>query len=150
MCGNRFHKERFSNCKGSEASSLLGRSRSKRKVICLFFLFFSWEESDPARIYQQGVRLLPYLLEIPPSEASQQFLQAAAAWRGLAVKGAAGLGTDPGEVGVKSGRCREHRGKQSHPRHLEGPVNLLYGRHTASGKCYLPAGRVEPSVPRWK
>ena len=80
-------------------------------MICLFFLFFSWEESDPARIYQQGVRLLPYLLEIPPSEASQQFLQAAAAWRGLAGKGAAGLGTDPGEVGVKSGRCREHRGR---------------------------------------
>ena len=99
--------------KGSEASSLLGRSRSKRKVICLFFLFFSWEESDPARIYQQGVRLLPYLLEIPPSEASQQFLQVTAAWRGLAVKGAEGLGHRPRGSAVKVWEVRGASGKSS-------------------------------------
>lgn len=103
VCGNSFHKEHFSNCKGNEASSFFRRSRSKRKVICLFFLFFSREEDDPARIYQQGVTS-PSLFAgnptLPRLLCTVSVLQVAAAQRGPGVTRGPGQGpTDAGEMG---------------------------------------------------
>lgn len=91
-----------------------------------FFLFFSWEESDPARIYQQGVRLLPLFAGNPTSEASQQFLQVTAAWRGLRSR-SSGPKVQTQEKSGESLGVRVLREEQSHSqRHLEGPVNLPY------------------------
>lgn len=71
-------------------------------MICLFFLFFSWEEDDPARIYQQGIKspslfagnatFLLLLLRV-------SVLQVAAGRRGLEVTEEPSQGSDPQRQG---------------------------------------------------
>lgn len=157
MCGNSgFHKEHFSECRGNEASSLFRRSRSKRKVICLLFLFCSWEGNDPARMYQQGVAspslfagnpsLPPRLLSFcfagccarPPGGDCRSGWHPARAQPPTQGMHRVGESSGPGLQGT--GRGGGSRGPHL-ANTLEAAGSLLFTKHMSSGKCHFPGGQ---------
>lgn len=121
-------------------------------MICLLFLFFSWEENDPARNVSAAYNEpFPILLEIPPSRhgSSVSVLQLVASGRGLEVTEAVSQGSDMASgTGRKSGRSRNSKalvGEKQSPlsQHLEGPSEPLYTKHMSSGKCHVPGWQSE-------
>lgn len=121
-------------------------------MICLFFLFFSWEENDPARTYQQPITS-PSLFcwKSHPPAMAPQFLFCSlwlreGDWRSQ--KQPAGAPTQHREQGGSQAgpRIPRHWWGKSSPRlanTLKAPVSLLYTKHTSSGKCPVPAWQSE-------